>query len=56
MTLLRPDGSFDRRAIMADAHRQFRLTRGFGWSWSRCLSFSWAIAKARRAGVVAFAA
>jgi hypothetical protein len=24
----------DRRAVMLDAHRQFRLMRRHGWSWS----------------------
>jgi len=38
----------DRRAVMLDAHRQFRLMRRHGWSWIRCLSFAWSIAKARR--------
>ncbi|MCC3245090.1 hypothetical protein LG047_07130 [Methylocystis sp. WRRC1] len=47
--LLLPDGRFDRRAIMRDAHRQFRLMAAHGWSWSRCLAFSWARAKAMRA-------
>ncbi len=46
--LLRPDGRFDRSAIMSDAHDQYRRTRALGWSWSRCLSFSWARARAMR--------
>ena len=46
--LIRPDGGYDRRAIMAEAHRQFALTRGFGWSFGRCLSFAWKKAKGQR--------
>lgn len=46
--LIRPDGGYDRRAIMAEAHHQFRLTRGFGWSFGRCLSFAWKKAQAQR--------
>ncbi len=46
--LLTPAGRFDRAAIMRDAHDQFRRTRALGWSWSRCLSFSWARARAMR--------
>ncbi len=46
--LIRPDGGYDRRAIMAEAHRQFALTRGFGWTFGRCLSFAWKKAKGQR--------
>ncbi len=46
--LIRFDGRYDRRAIMAEAHYQFRLTRGFGWSFGRCLSFAWKKAQAQR--------
>ncbi len=46
--LIRLDGGYDRRAIMAEAHHQFRLTRGFGWSFGRCLSFAWSKAKGQR--------
>ncbi|WP_036285581.1 hypothetical protein [Methylocystis sp. ATCC 49242] len=49
--LLTPAGAFDRAAIMSDAHRQLRLMASHGWSWSRCLAFSWARAKAQRGGV-----
>jgi len=37
--LIHPDGSFDRRAVMLDAHRQFRLMKANGWSFARCLAF-----------------
>jgi hypothetical protein len=40
---------FDRRAIMIEAHRQFRLMRRYGWSFGRCLSFAWAKAREQRA-------
>ncbi len=49
--LLRPDGSFNKSAIMAKAHNEFRLARmrgdkrGFGY-W---LAYSWRVAKSRRA-------
>ncbi len=45
--------TYDRSAIMFDAHRQYRLMRPLGWSFARCLSFAWSKAKARRAGGVA---
>ena len=45
--LIRPDGSFDRRAVMLDAHRQFRLMKANGWSFGRCLAFSSSSSKAR---------
>lgn len=47
-TLLTPDGRFDKAAIMRDAHRQRRLMARHGWSWKRCLKFSWAKARAMR--------
>jgi hypothetical protein len=40
MSLLTPDGHYDHRAIMLDAHRQFRLMKANGWSFGRCLAFS----------------
>jgi hypothetical protein len=47
--LIRPDGSFDRRAVMLDAHRQFRLMKANGWSFARCLAFSSSKARAMAA-------
>ena len=40
----------DRRAIMRDAHRQWRNSQrlGLGWSWSNCMSLAWEAAKGRR--------
>ncbi len=50
MTLLvTPAGRFDRRAVMTEAHRQFRLMRRYGWSFGRYLSFAWAKAREQRA-------
>jgi hypothetical protein len=46
--LIRPDGGYDRRAIMAEAHRQFALMRVIGWNFGRCLSFAWKKAKGQR--------
>lgn len=50
--LIRLDGTCDRRAIMTEAHRQFSLTRCFGWSFGRCLSFAWKKANAQRERVL----
>ena len=47
--LIRPDGSLDRRALMLDAHRQFRLMKANGWSFARCLAFSSSKARAMAA-------
>jgi hypothetical protein len=47
--LLTPAGRLDRRAVMTEAHRQFRLMRRYGWSFGRCLSFAWAKAREQRA-------
>ncbi len=46
--MLRDDGSFDRGAVMREAHRQYRSTRALGWSFGRCLSFAWSKARAMR--------
>ncbi|MBG0800792.1 hypothetical protein IYW40_04695 [Methylocystis sp. H4A] len=48
-TLLTPSGAYDKAAIMLDAHRQRRQMMRYGWTWSRCLAFSWTKAKAMRA-------
>lgn len=47
--LLTLDGRYDRREIMRDAHRQRRQMMRHGWTWSRCLAFSWSKAKMMRA-------
>ncbi len=47
--LIAVDGSYDKAAILRDAHRhQYGAMRRHGWNWSRCLSFSWAQARAMR--------
>jgi hypothetical protein len=51
--LITPAGRLDRRAVMTEAHRQFRLMRRYGWSFGRCLSFAWAKARAQRVGIEA---
>jgi len=40
----------DRRAIMKDAHRQWRNSQrlGLGWTWAKCMSRAWEAAKGRR--------
>jgi hypothetical protein len=48
-SLITPTGRYDRSAIMKDAHRQRRQMMRHGWSWSRCLAFSWSKARAMRA-------
>jgi hypothetical protein len=48
-SLVTPSGRLDRRAVMIEAHRQFRLMRRYDWSFGRCLSFAWAKARERRA-------
>jgi len=48
-SLVTPAGRLDRRAVMTEAHRQFRLMRRYGWSFGRCLSFAWAKAREQRA-------
>ena len=50
-SLVTPAGRLDRRAVMTEAHRQFRLMRPLGWSFGRCLSFAWAKAHEQRARV-----
>ncbi len=47
--LILPDGKFNRAGVMLEAHRQYAAMRRFGWSWSRCLGFAWAKARAMRA-------
>ena len=47
-SLVTPAGRLDRRAVMTEAHRQFRLMRPLGWSFGRCLSFAWAKAREQR--------
>jgi hypothetical protein len=48
ISLVTPDCRLDRRAVMTQAHRQFRLMRRYGWSFGRCLSFAWAKAREQR--------
>ncbi len=48
-SLVTPACRLDRRAVMTEAHRQFRLMRRYGWSFGRCLSFAWAKAREQRA-------
>jgi hypothetical protein len=52
-SLLTPAGRLDRRAIMIEAHRQFRLMPRHGWSFGRYLSFAWAKAREQRARTTA---
>jgi hypothetical protein len=43
--------TYDRAAIMGDAHKRFRDSKrlGLGWTFGQCLSTAWAAAKARAA-------
>ena len=49
-TLLRA-GAYDQRSIMRKAHAEFRAAkrRGKAWTFARCLTFAWAIAREQRA-------
>ena len=42
--------TYDRAAIMRDAHKRFRDGKrlGLGWTFGQCLSTAWRAAKARR--------
>jgi hypothetical protein len=42
--------TYDRAAIMRDAHKRFRDGKrlGLGWSFGQCLATAWAAAKDRR--------
>jgi hypothetical protein len=51
--LIKPGLAYDLRAIMCDAHAQWRCMGRRGWSWSRCLSFAWAKVRAERARMLA---
>lgn len=47
LALITPEGHYDKAAILRDAHyHQYGAMRRHGWSWSRCLSFSWVRARA----------
>ncbi len=48
--LVRADGTFNRAAIMAKAHSEYRSARmrGDGRSFAYWLSYSWRVAKSRR--------
>ncbi len=47
-------GAFNRRAIMAKAHHDFRMARmrGDGRGIGHWLSYAWRVAKSRRAAMV----
>lgn len=42
---------YDRKAVMRDAHRQWRLSNrlGLGWTWGKCISRAWEAARGREA-------
>jgi hypothetical protein len=37
----------DRAAVMTEARRQFSIMGPLGWTFARCLSYSWGKAKRR---------
>jgi hypothetical protein len=43
--------TYDRAAIMRDAHKRFRDGKrlGLGWTFGQCLSTAWRAAKERKA-------
>jgi len=42
---------YDRRAVMRDAHRQWRMSKrlGLGWTWGKCISRAWEVARGKEA-------
>lgn len=50
MDLVRSDISYDRAAIMALAHLEYRAAGG-GKAFAACLSYAWAQAKRERAAI-----
>ncbi len=52
--LVYDNGAFNRAAIMAKAHHEFRLARmrGDGRGFGHWLSYAWRVAKSRRAAMV----
>lgn len=47
---------YDRRAIMKDAHRQWRASQRYnlGWDWAHCCRRAWEAAKGRAALVTEY--
>ena len=45
--------TYDRAAIMRDAHKRYRDGKrlGLGWTFGQCLATAWAAAKAKRRSV-----
>jgi hypothetical protein len=45
--------TYDRAAIMRDAHKRFRDGKrlGLGWKFAQCLSTAWRAAKERRKAI-----
>jgi hypothetical protein len=49
MSHLTSDGQYDRRGIVAEAHRQYAVMTRYGWSFGRCVDFSWSKASGAHA-------
>ena len=49
MSRLTSDGQYDRRSIVAEAHRRYAVMARHGWSFRRGLSFSWSKASSAHA-------
>ena len=49
MSHLTSDGQYDRRSIVAEAHRQYAVMTRYGWSFGRALGFSWSKASGAHA-------
>lgn len=49
--LIRPDGGFDRAAIMRKAHKEYRssMRRGDGLTFGYWLKYSWRVARDQKA-------
>ncbi len=48
MAFVTDAGRYDRRAIMREAHRVFRMMRGRGWRFGDALRFAWGRARTAR--------
>ncbi len=48
MALIDDFARYNRRAIMCEAHRAYRIMRGSGWGFGDALRFAWDRARAAR--------
>ncbi len=48
MALVADEAAYDRRAIMAEAHRAYAIMKGRGWGFGEALCFAWGRAREAR--------